>query len=242
MKKVMSTILSIAIMMSMCVPTYAADVSATGVDLSKVQKQVVALAYTDLEQADAEMKEMIIEARNEIIFSNDWVVDDVNGYVLDRDGNIIEEVPHFSELFPADWDVPNMIDSKGEATSNAMMSEYPDGGIMWYNNWATLSEPSEFSDSPAFCSASIDTSGLGYHVVSLVTYGEISGVFNATFNAGYANAKTGASLGFKEHITNGTSFSITNLPSKIEVAVRASTYNTPGDWWMTVYSQTVDDF
>lgn len=63
-------------------------------------------AYMNIEDVSEELKPVIWEARMEIIFSNSWVADEINGRVLDDAGNVIEVLPHFSELFPDDWDVP----------------------------------------------------------------------------------------------------------------------------------------
>lgn len=65
-------------------------------------------AYMDLEKADASLHTVILAARRKIIFQQGWVADDINGCIFDKDGNLVEEVPHFSELFPADWDVPTV--------------------------------------------------------------------------------------------------------------------------------------
>ena len=60
----------------------------------------------NLDQASEAMQEKILQAREEIIFSKSWVADGLQGFVYDKDGNVIEEVPQFSEIFPADWDMP----------------------------------------------------------------------------------------------------------------------------------------
>lgn len=63
-------------------------------------------AYMNLEAVSKELKPVIWEARMKIIFSNSWVADETNGWVLDKNGNIIEVLPHFSDLFPDDWEIP----------------------------------------------------------------------------------------------------------------------------------------
>ena len=63
-------------------------------------------AYMNLEQAEESVKPMILAARNKIIFSESWAEDGITAYVKDADGNIVEELPHFSELFPEDWKNP----------------------------------------------------------------------------------------------------------------------------------------
>ena len=62
-------------------------------------------AYMDLDQAEEALKPVILEARWRIISRASWVADDINGYIADEAGNIIEIVPHFHDIFPADWEI-----------------------------------------------------------------------------------------------------------------------------------------
>lgn len=59
-------------------------------------------AYMDIKTADEKSKDVILEARKTIIYSQSWTV--VAGAARDLAGNIIN-VPTFSCLFPG-WDVP----------------------------------------------------------------------------------------------------------------------------------------
>lgn len=65
-------------------------------------------AYMILEDAPEEIKPVILEARKRIIESSDWVDDELDGWILDRDGNVIETMPHFHEIFPEDWENPTV--------------------------------------------------------------------------------------------------------------------------------------
>lgn len=76
--------------------------------LLQSEKNIQYYAHMDLETADESLQPIILAAREKIVFRQDWVADDVDGYVVDKSGNIIEDVPHFSELFPADWEVPTI--------------------------------------------------------------------------------------------------------------------------------------
>lgn len=64
-------------------------------------------AYMNLDEARSEIKPVIQEARNRIIFNTSWAADGTNAWVLDEDGNVIEKLPYFSQLFPSDWDMPS---------------------------------------------------------------------------------------------------------------------------------------
>ncbi len=68
-------------------------------------------AYMDLDSAPAELHSLILEARSRIIYgSTRWVADGQDAYIKDKDGNIIEVLPHFHDLFPEDWEMPIRID------------------------------------------------------------------------------------------------------------------------------------
>lgn len=68
--------------------------------------QVLYFAYMDLNEADEALKSKILQARNIVISNSSWVADGVNGYIENRDTGIITPLPHFSEIFPSDWDMP----------------------------------------------------------------------------------------------------------------------------------------
>ena len=75
-------------------------------DMLKEEEDIQYYAYLTLDDADPSLALVIIEARNRIIFRQSWVADGLKGYVHDRNGDVIEEVPQFSDLFPEDWDIP----------------------------------------------------------------------------------------------------------------------------------------
>lgn len=94
MRRVISAALAMVMVMAISIPAFAID----------KEREVSRLAYMNLDQASEAMQEKILQAREEIIFSKSWVADGLQGFVYDKDGNVIEEVPQFSEIFPADWD------------------------------------------------------------------------------------------------------------------------------------------
>lgn len=63
-------------------------------------------AYMNCDTAPDELISTILEARSRIISQTSWVTDDLNGWVEDCNGNIIEIVPKFHEIFPQDWEIP----------------------------------------------------------------------------------------------------------------------------------------
>lgn len=62
-------------------------------------------AYMILDEAEESLKPIILEARWRIISNTSWVDDELNGHIEDEAGSIIEIVPHFHEIFPADWEI-----------------------------------------------------------------------------------------------------------------------------------------
>lgn len=65
-------------------------------------------AYMILADAPEELEPVILEARNRIIHNSSWVDDELRGWVCDREGNVIEIVPRFHEIFPEDWEIPEV--------------------------------------------------------------------------------------------------------------------------------------
>lgn len=186
----------------------------------------------DLEQASVAMKEKIIDAREKIIYSQSWVADGLQGYVYNRDGNIIEEIPQFSDLFPANWEVPsvNYIPTDTGFLSSPSDIEPRDTDLMtFFHDKLTLCAPPANSLSPAFCTFSTSGSiGYNYDITHVYTEAVNQSLSYQraissppTYNVGYANATTGESLGWKSEIRDGESVVI-SVPPGIRVAVRAS--------------------
>lgn len=63
-------------------------------------------AYMILTDAPEEIQPLVLEARDRIIHSSSWVDDELQGWVCDRDGNVVEIVPKFHDIFPEDWEIP----------------------------------------------------------------------------------------------------------------------------------------
>ena len=193
-------------------------------------------AYIDLNSVDStELKNKIVEARNTIIFSQSWVNDEINGYTLDEYGNR-EEVPKFHEIFPSDWEIPiwKQENQENDSIGLTKTSKESANWDIFFQDYVKLKIPSSIVTSPEFCS--ISTSGFvgkpnEYHVKELLTVGTYE--TGGTYNLGYANKETGESLGVKVGLNSGKPFAIT--PQKnIKVSIRASSYDSPGNWYLTV--------
>lgn len=247
MKKLYCLILSILMMGVLCLPAFGTPAVPSDKIVLNADEELLSVAFMELDQASAEMASRIIAAREEIIYSHSWVADGLQGWVFDRDGNIVEEVPEFSDLFPAEWastsvDV-DVLSAQTLAAPVEVLAPTSSRSIMYfYNGTLTLSSPSATVTTPAFCSFS--TTGWSGYTHYNITYVCTSAVCQVgdllphTYNVGYMNATTGQSLGWKMGLADDESFSITT-PSGIEVAVRASMDNassaTSGDWYVQVY-------
>ena len=60
----------------------------------------------DLNSAGEEFQPKIRQARKAIIAQHGWVTEGVQGFVTDQNGNVIEELPQFYDIFPAEWEIP----------------------------------------------------------------------------------------------------------------------------------------
>ena len=76
-------------------------------------------AYMDYDDASEETKELILTAREQIIYSKSWAADGVEVIVKHPDGTE-ERLPAFSELFPG-WEMPTV--NTTEITSEGLGSD-----------------------------------------------------------------------------------------------------------------------
>ena len=154
MKKVVRAILVTIIAVGLCIPGLAAG-------LEDNMSPVTNIAYMDINEATPELKQKILQAREEIIFSNSWVSDEVNGRVLDENGNVIEELPHFSDLFPEDWEPPVLKTNTGEQVGEIIpIAPERSTQELWqqmYQESVWLKKPPVNTGSPAFYSLSANS-------------------------------------------------------------------------------------
>lgn len=134
MKKIITSLLTAALCFSMLVPAMAVDSEDNSVSTSEYY------AYMDLETANLALKETILEARNQIIFSESWVADGINGYRTDPDGNIVCIQPQFSELFPSNWDMPSFSTTTVESETSMSPMATEEWGLV-YNEILWLTTP-----------------------------------------------------------------------------------------------------
>lgn len=108
LKKMASFFLAITTVFCASASVMAADFSQNSNTESLRAAKVAAaaeIAYLDVKTAAPALKAEILEARNVIIFNETWIADGYEATVTEPNGTV-HNVPHFSELFPADWDLP----------------------------------------------------------------------------------------------------------------------------------------
>lgn len=220
MKKSIMLVLVVALLCTTLTPVMAAEIPATSNDYQQITG-LNRYAYMDLEEADAATQQIILEARKEIIFSTSWVADGLYGYITDSDGIVQEVVPQFSEVFPADWEVPVDINTSAVATPYSWQHSF--NGVVILRRPPTSGTPSPFHQlsTGVFNNLYVKTiSTVGYNT-------------SGTYNVGYINQTTGKSLGYAENLANGKSFNIT-APTNATVGIYASTHTAVGEWNMQV--------
>ena len=200
-------------------PASAQD-TATQEALTKAEQY----AYLDLDSASPSMQQKILDARNTIIFSKDWVADGYEADVEDvTTGEVLETLPSFSELFPG-WDLP--VDESIASTSNDSSLTLSSSEVTPFSNsdWLRLGSTRHYL--PA-ASNSHDASPF-----STFTYAT-SLTSSKNCNIGYTNASTGKSLGYKNNLSVNQALAVHNVGG-MRLAIRASTYSTPGYATMAV--------
>lgn len=97
-------------------------------------------AWLDLDTASPELREKILDARDVIIHSTEWVADGYSMYVEDvRTGELIREIPKFSEVFPG-WDPPEPDPSLILPPSGFSIPEEPYDDVRLHPLYPTLAE------------------------------------------------------------------------------------------------------
>ena len=200
-------------------PASAQD-TATQEALTKAEQY----AYLDLDSASPSMQQKILDARNTIIFSKDWVADGYEADVEDvTTGEVLETLPSFSELFPG-WDLP--VDESIASTSNDSSLTLSSSEVTPFSNsdWLRLGSTRHYL--PA-ASNSHDASGtiIRSYATSLTS--------SKNCNIGYTNASTGKSLGYKNNLSVNQALAVHNVGG-MRLAIRASTYSTPSYATMAV--------
>lgn len=216
-KKITSAFLTFAIVLYASASAMAFDsfqsFEADSVQAAKVDA-AKKIAYKNAETASPALRDEILEARKVIIFNETWIADGFEATVTEPDGTVYR-VPHFSDLFPSDWNLP-----VSEPTS-MNMGTVTRGDKGEGRKRVALNHPSATEMSPSFAVAPNYENVFNVHVDNLET--------SETCNIGFKNEDTGESVGVFTYKSVGFSVGIEPNPGTIAtVSARASTYSTPG--------------
>lgn len=227
MKKVFSILMSFLMICSLAIP-------ATAVEANVQQEwtNVESIAYMSLDDVDVETQSQILQARNEIIFNTSWVADDVNGRVVDENGNVIETLPHFSDVFPSDWDIPSNAQTIN-ANSNGGAETYAISPTEVYADLTRTNTTFYTLSTVGFAGTAYE-----YYITTISTHGYYDS--GSKCNIGYTNNDTGRSLGYKSNLAEGTAFEI-DAPEDASVSIYASS-SSVGTWTMVVAVDRYDRY
>jgi hypothetical protein len=202
-------------------------------------KAAAAYAYMDLEAAPPHLRETILEARRVIIYSQGWVADGYEGFVIDvENGAVLKELPQFSALFPAGWDIPR-----------AEPLPAPGGYRVGAEADAAYAGTAEADEPYPGLAAAVSPDRVEYYNVSVQApppntttppFGAVRFVARSHLDA-FATRLPGSfcNIGFSDP-TGASLLYETNLPIRVSarlnvspllryaIAIRASTYDTTG--------------
>lgn len=223
MRKTLTMILTVVMLFSVAAPAMAADIHSS--DVAMTIENAYLYAYMDIDSADADTQEQILDARRVIIYSTSWVADDVDGYIKDEDGNIIEVLPHFSEVFPSDWEIP--VSPSTDVATDTTVSPYAlsnsfNGVVRFYRPPTSgVPEPFHTLTTVGFAGTPYEYQISKINTVAYNTYG--------TYNLEYRNADTNRSLGYRSGLASGNYFEI-SAPYDATVTIHGSTNDAVGEW------------
>lgn len=175
------------------------------------------IAYMDVDSASVEMQERILEAREVIIESKSWVADGWTATITHADGTV-ENVPTFSECFPG-WDVP--ICKSADTMRSTMAATYysPIERVIR----VALPRASSATNAPTAFNVNEIRNRLTVYVDDLIT--------STSCNLGFTNTDLGISVAHMVNMVRNDCL-IVNVDIAVDppanIAVRASTYVTPG--------------
>lgn len=179
-------------------------------------------AYMDLETADIQTQEKILESRNKIIDSQSWVVEGVEGYKRDAHGNL-EPLPQFYDLFPSDWNIPITQNDNIKKSTEESPLITPNRSA-YYFSWETWMVLSPTSNNRPFYSIQ------GVYELN-------TGVFFScvnTHNQRCIDVSTGATLAWVPNVTSGCGYNLIFSQAKY-VSCYAASNSITADALMMVW-------
>ena len=174
---------TLALGMVMALPVAASPVET---DYAKAMNEMISYMYLNSATSSAE-KNRILEARYTVIYGDQaWTVDNAVS-VLDYTNGKATPLPDFYDLFPQDWDIPNVSDSRVSLViSQAAKSS---SNVAFNGNVeVTLAAANKYNTPPFFRFTYMENNG---------PIGLILSSFPGTYyNAGFCNEDTGKGVGW----------------------------------------------
>ena len=212
MKKILSFFLSVALFIPATIPTVAYASS----EVSYAAMSTEELAYCDLDYVAPAWQNKVLEARDEVIHSTSWTVDGI-GAILHSDGTI-EELPEFYDVFPDDWAIPE----SGDVSPTIQTR------VAKFAGYVYLANPIN-DESPAFYTFNSGTLGTAARIFEYDT------TFKGTsWNVAFDDITRGLEVIHLSNIPTSQSGYLKNPVYGNKYGVRASTYSTPGNAFITV--------
>ena len=152
---------------------------------------------------------------------------------MEKPGNILTNL----YISFNNWEVP-YLDPTGANGSTEISIKSKSGYDIAFDEEVYLDYPSSGALSDAFVTYAthgFPGTSAEYCIRSFSTSGFMSGAED--YNLGYSNDDTGKTLVWKTRLSPGRSLDLENAPEDTNIAIRASTYTSPGYWWMTVLTE-----
>lgn len=221
MKKCLVLFSALCMVFALSAPAFAVDF--TNVEISRdsmalLVQQAERYAYQDMENANEEMQDKILAAREIIIFNESWSADDAVVYAVDADTLEIKyELPKFHEIFPADWELPA---EDVQMVSTKTIRKHSFGNVSAY-----LDTPSNVTITDVFVTFTGMDPGIGENYGFYTMPDNIPGT---SYNMGYTNMDTGKSVAHATYLDWATGLTLYSVTPNVEYGVRVSTYSTKG--------------
>lgn len=220
MKKSIAILLVVMLLCSSFTTAMAAEIDSGAIS------QTESIAYMTLENADEQTKAAILAARNEIINNTSWVADGAYGYITDENGNVVEIVPQFSEIFPADWEIPDETDVRSIIDPDIAPAAWQQSFLGSVQMTPTMTEFHTLSTSRF--------NGLVVANISTVGYCTDGG----TYSVEYYNLTTSSRWGRATNLEEGRAFNMV-APENARVSIRTCSADSRYTWSMMVHTDRV---
>lgn len=201
LKKLISAVMAVVMVCGL------AAASAGAVSTSDA---VAELAYMNLEGASPELREEILNARAQIVYSKSWTVDP-SARIIRRDGTV-EKVPGFYDLFPADWDLKEITSITPDEPCDGVRTAR-DGSLLYHANVGL--QPFNGTDAEPFYR--FNASGNTVYAWAYMLAPQLNGAINIGFN----NMDTGESIIWLVGVAKQEQVSI-ETEKNVRYGVRAS--------------------